>query len=252
MAITAASLAITPYMVGNFSGFTAPKLRAEHTKFAGTERVNLAEAPTGKVTIITPQKDPNGDTIYLSYFQNEISSVRISSPPPAGVDKFLTDSLSGCMVFVDSIAGTNDLILYHSNAKMHSPPGNFSGTHPSMETGNATTHLTDLHTRAQADYQPTPPLLPLVINNVGSINKPTYNQNAQIEVDRKTNMGRNKVEFLGGTIVIGFWTGVVWTFYWQTFGDTEYDRPYYAAKRYTSGKHQDANDTRVLGYGQFY
>jgi hypothetical protein len=234
-------------MVGNFSGFNVAKTRAEHSIFSwGNVRVNLTEAPTGKITVVNPQKSLTGDTIYLSYFQNEISSVRVPVPAPAGVNKFLTDALSGCMFFVDTITGSNDLIVYHSNAKQHSPPGNLSGTHPMTELPAAAALLTALHTRAQGDYPG------LVLNTAGSVNKPVYNLQAQNEVNRKRGQNRTNVEFLGGTIVVGFWTGAAWEFYWQTYGDTEYDRPSNAPLRLVKGTHHGGADIRVMGRGQIY
>lgn len=241
-------------MVGNFSGFNVAKTRGVHSIFTwGNVRVNLNETPTGKLTIINPQKSTTGDTIYLSYFQNEISSVRLPVPAPAGVTKVLTDALSGCMFFVDSINGSNDLIVYHANARMHSPPGNLSGTHPMTELPAAATMLTGLYHAAQGDYQTAPPAGPgLVLNGAGSVNKPVYNLQAQNEVNRKNGQGRTSVEFLGGTIVVGFWNGTDWEIYWQTYGDTEYDRPSNAPMRLFKGEHHGGTDTRVIGHGQIY
>jgi hypothetical protein len=247
VSLSAANLVTTAYLVGNFSGFVAPKLRGEHTIFnAANCRVKLKEVPTGKVTFLNASADAAGDTFYLSYFQNEISSFRLPVPPPHGVDKCLTDALSGCMFFVDSINGSNDLIVYHANAKKHSPAGKLGGTHPITETAPAATLLNQLHADARGDYPG------LVLNAAGSVNKPTYNLQAQAAADRKRGHGRYNVEFLGGTIVVGFWNAADWDFYWQTYGDTEYDRPFYAPARYTEKKHYGGADTKVLGHGQFY
>lgn len=252
MALSVATLATTPYMIGNFSGFHVAKTRGEHSIFDHTlVRADLDEVPAGAVTIITPRRAAGGDTIYLSYFTNEISSVRMPSPPPQGVDKFLTDGLSGCMFFVDQINGNNDLIVYHANARRHSPPGNMGGTHPATELPAATALLTGLYNRAQADYQAAPPGPGLVLNGVGSVDKPTYNNGAQLEVNRKTGQSRTNVEFLGGTIVAGFWNGNDWEFHWQTFGGVEYDRPKRAHWRPGKAKHQDAS-TAVIGHGRIY
>ena len=119
MPITRDTMAHTPYLFSNFSGFQAPKV-GTHTRFAAAAvRTTYVTAPQNSgLELTTFTKDPAGDTIYLSYFTNEISSVRLPNPPPAGVTTFTTDNLSGCKVFVDTIAGSNDVIVYHAGTAL--------------------------------------------------------------------------------------------------------------------------------------
>jgi hypothetical protein len=240
------------YRLGNFSGFNVPKLRGEHSLFDGNSvRVKLNIVPTGDFQMINVASDPNGDTIYLPYFVDEISSVRLPFPAPAGVVRFLTDGLSGCRIYVDEIDGSQDIIAYHANARMYSPPGNLSGTQPAFEPTNAGNHMDGLHARAQGDYRAAP--YNLNVQDSADLNKTEYNKNPAAEVLRKNGQGRNNVEFLGGTVVVGFYSAVGWEFYYQTFGGLDYDRPWYAPKRYVDDKqHRGLADMDVLGTGQFY
>ena len=72
---------------------------------------------------------------------------------------FTTDNLSGCKFFVDRITGSNDLIVYHANARTLSPPANQGAAFPRLETPGATTHLNNLHTNAANDWAAHPHLL---------------------------------------------------------------------------------------------
>jgi hypothetical protein len=251
MPITRDALSLTPFYIGNFSGFSVARLRGEHSPFDwNSVRVTLNITPAGPVQLIAPQKSASGDTVYLSYFTDEISSVRLPFPAPPGVTTFLTDNLSGCKVYVDKVQGTNDVIVYHANARAFSPPGKASGTHPSLEPAQAAQTLDQLHTRAQADYAAAPYNLTVQAGN--SISKPAYNLKANMEVVEKLTQGATNAEFLGGTLVVGFATGSGWKFHFQTYGDVEFDRSATSIERYTKGKHSDGRNTHVIDTGCFY
>jgi hypothetical protein len=274
MPITANSMQNTPYQFGNFSGFNVPKLRNEHSEFDySLTRVNYATVPLGNgLEMVNYTKAANGDTIYLSYFTNEISSVRLPIPPPAGVTTFTTDNLSGCKFFVDRIVGSDDLMVYHANARLHAPISNLGATQPATESLAARNHLDGLHTRARNDYFSTPPHLQFA--NGASLDKPTYNQQADLEVQRKVVQGRSRIpnpneapdpnrsnspEFLGGTVIFGFYVPTPlrivpgeWRFYYQTWGAVEYRRPATAPKGWVQGGDKPGGNMRVLSCAQFF
>ena len=241
-----------------------------HTIFdADHVRVTMsAGAPSANGTcVVTINKDDNGDTVYLSYFANEISSVVLTNPPIAGVTKFTTDNLSGCKVFVDRIGATNDLILYHANARAQSPPANQGAAYPTLQTVNAANTLDNLHTTAQGDYAGAPHNY-AALPTVGSIDKPTYNLQAGVLVDRKANQGRyripnsaelpdpnrvNRPEFTGGTVVWGFYANNRWEILYQTWGAVEYRRPKTAVGPILKwGRNERANEFKMVQFGRIY
>lgn len=268
--ISSQTIKTTPMLFAGFSGFHDTKLRNEHTLFANPDavRVNCLATPAGAngvSTVSFTKAAGAGDTIYLSYFPNEISSVRLTNPPPAGVTLFTTDNLSGCKFFVDRVTGSQDLIVYHSNARACSPPANRGAAYPRFETPTAATTLDGLHTRAVADWTGAPHALALA--NAGEVGKPTYNSGAELIVRRKDQQGRkripvaaeqadpqrvNKPEFIGGTVIFGFFGGAQWKFYYQTWGAVEYARPMSAPKRLLKGRDVMATNYRLVGYGQIF
>jgi len=205
----------------------------------------------GTVSWLGISLDAAGDTIYLPFTPDEISSLILPDPAAAGcVTKFLTASLSGCKFFVDTITGSSDLVVYHANAKQHAPAGHLSGTHPTLETPAATNMLDGLYATAQNYYSGAPHNFQL--NQAASLAKPRYNRAAQMLVAGKTDIGHSHVEFVGGTLVAGFVSGGNWEFYFQTFGDLEYDRSFFKPKFWTDGKHKTATNWRVIESGRFY
>jgi hypothetical protein len=87
---------------------------------------------------------------------------------------------------------------------------------------------------------------PMILQNQASLDKATYFKKAAAEERRKQSQGRTFVklnqytgtpgpnqyqdvtypmpEFAGGCTVLGFPTGNSWEFWYQTWGETEYDR----------------------------
>jgi hypothetical protein len=103
-----------------------------------------------------------GDTIYLPFYADHITSTRLPNPPPGALAFFYTDNLSGCRFFVDTIAASNDVIVYHANTTQHS-----AGTNAwaDVQTGAAGTVLDAMHANAQTDG----PYAGLVLTNVAAL-----------------------------------------------------------------------------------
>lgn len=272
--ITEAMFYTTPLYYGLFSGFLpagAVGTKAGlHSIFDPAQvRVTMQAGAAGAngTSVVTINKDNNGDTIYLSYFTNEISSVVLTNPPIAGVTKFTTDNLSGCKVFVDRIGATNNLILYHANARAQSPPANQGAANPTLQTVNAANTLDNLHTTAQGDYAAAPYNYARIAT-VGSIDKPAYNQQAGVLVQRKYDQGRrrlpqphepadpqrvNRPEFTGGTVVFGFFANNRWEILYQTWGAVEYRRPKSAVGAILKwGRDAPAAEFKMVQFGRIY
>lgn len=244
MPVTRQSLATTPYRVGAVVvPASAPpavppappnagptKHRNVHTIYpAALCRINLATtAPTvqSALTVLAGAANVNGDTYYLKYFDDEVTSMRLPCPAPAGVTFFMTDNMSGCRFYVDRITGSNDLIVYHVNTHQHSA-GPLADA--DVQTGAANGVLNAMHNAAQADYAP------LVLNNIAACAMPTYFGAGGMAERRKRLQGRQGTlpgqnpKFLGGCTIVGFPVGNTWEFWYQTWGDVSYTRPTGAA-----------------------
>lgn len=136
MPITVATLAVTPYQVGSVNvpnsqaappllAYTGPvKHRGVHTIYTlANSRINLNINPpnaNNALARLSGAQSATGNAVYLKYFDEEITSVRLPYPAPAGL-VFFTDNMSGCKFYVDSINGSNDLIVYHANTHQHNP-----------------------------------------------------------------------------------------------------------------------------------
>ncbi len=162
--------------------------------------------------------NPAGQSFYLPYQWDKVcSAVLPANPPLNGLRTVFTANLSGCAIFIDRQAGTNNLIFYHANTVQNSPTKTQSETQPTFQTNAADGTLTNLHTTAMADY---PGCVPLA-----ELRKPTYNQPVQDEINRKTGQNRGGFILTAGTTVIGFYLPGGWRFYYQTWGFLDYDRP---------------------------
>jgi hypothetical protein len=231
MAVLLANLANTAYNIGapQILANVAPQ-RGEHKIYTtAAARIDDAWNPNALATLplidFTGTLNAAGNTIYLPYNDDTITSVRLPNPPPAGVDFFLTANMSGCKFFVDTIGGSNDLIVYHANTHQHgSPPHN---SPVNSQSGAAVLVLDTMHANAQGDYGG------LVLNNVATCDKTHYYLQGALAEQRKANQGRqlnfqNQLvtpEFAGGCSVMGFFTGGHWEFYYQTWGGVNYSRP---------------------------
>jgi hypothetical protein len=262
MPVTVASLVGTPYQV-NGAAVTAGTLhRAEHHIYTlAQSRINLnigVHPLNSSMRQLSGALNAAGDTIYLRFYSDKITSVRLPVPAPPGVNFFMTDNMSGCKFFVDTIGGSNDLIVYHANTTHH---GAGLGAAADVQTIGAANQLDNYHNTAQADYAG------LVLANVGSLAKPAYFLAAGNEERRKGNQGRQNPGFMGGCTIVGFPAGGSWQFHFQTWGDVGYTRPNmgvgqaiktfhwnYARKVLTEGLNHAVTfaSMRVLGQGRFY
>lgn len=236
MAVLLNSISITPYNIG------APQVlvdvapvRGEH-KMYSTASARIDDVWNASPTVavlrdLAPTLNPAGTAVYLPYNDDKITSVRLPSPPPAGVNFFLTANMSGCKFFVDTIAGSNDLMVYHANTHQHgSPAHNCPVNFQTLQAG----HILDaLHANAQADYAALLAPNNLALHNVASLAKGAYYMQGALAEQRKANQGRGLAlpggvwaapEFAGGCSVMGFYNAG-WHFYYQTWGGVDYTRP---------------------------
>jgi hypothetical protein len=207
-----------------------------------------------------------GDVIYLKYFDDEVTSVRLPCPAPAGVELFVTDTLTGCKFFVDTIAGSNDLMVYHANTHQHSAG---AGADCDVQTPAADGLLDNLHQAAQADYLAHG----ITLNNLAECAKPTYYGAGGDAERRKRNQARGQgptfqagqAIFAGGCTIVGIPSGNSWDFYYQVYGTVDYSRPdihlakaivtfkwHYTHKKIWKGLQHGAAyaDMEVYGWGQ--
>jgi hypothetical protein len=249
----------------------------DHTAYLWTScRGNLVEAaPTPLdarrrigVNRVAPLAAANA--IMLPFFADHITSLRLPCPAPPGINLFVTDAMSGCKFFVDSITGSNDLMVYHANTTQNGPGVYANADAQLPAAGNA---LDALHVNAQGDYAP------LVLVNQDDCAKGVYFQAGGDEERRKALQGRrhrtnpNAVgatpSFVGGCTVVGFPAGASWEFWYQCHGDVGYKRPTgfltvskalatghwnYLRKRITEGEDHAATvaTARVMDHGRIY
>ena len=277
--ITIASLATTPYSTGS-GAVAAPVIyRGEHKSYATLgSRATLNPAVHGlnpNMRDLRCLANAAGDTYYLPFEANHISSIRLPAAPPPGVDFFYTDNLSGCKVFVDTINGSQDIMVYHANTTQHTMGPLAYADH---QTALANTQLDTMHADAQADYGA------LVLNAAGSVSMPVYFLAAGAEERRKRHQGRGSTAhdaqaintptagwvsrkrplFYGVCVVVGFHHGAKWDLYFQTSGAVAYARPGYARMLVTfdwKGVHNKRTqgeqpatyaDFTVMDHQQFY
>jgi len=242
MPVDIASLATTPYIIGSPGNLVGPisapgvgappappgiplTYRSVHTIYPlASALIKLKTTPPNvhsALTTISGDLDPAGDAIYLKFFADMITSIRLPCPAPPGVNLFFTDNLSGCKFYVDKVNGSSDLIVYHANTQSNGagPLANCD-----VQTAAADTDLNRMHFAAQADYAP------LVLGNIKSCAKPTYFLSGGVEERRKAQQGRTDLrssgppKFMGLCTIVGFPSGGSWDFWFQTCGDIDYKR----------------------------
>jgi hypothetical protein len=250
MPVTSHSIKSKPYLVGGFQvpdsvnaavpavAVPAPAVPAVVTRYRNLHTIYPTNIARNALTIAaaTTTDARNrlsgtaavgaGDTIYLKYFDDAITSVRLPCPAPAGVNLFVTDTLTGCKFFVDTIAGNTDLMVYHANTHAHSAG---AGADCDVQTVAATGVLDQLHMDAVADYA----VHGIVLNNVASCDKPTYYGAGGVAERNKRNQGRGQgpvfqagqAVFAGGCTIVGIPHGGSWRFYYQLYGTVDYTRP---------------------------
>jgi hypothetical protein len=182
-----------------------------------------------------------GDAVFLPFRQDMICYTLLPANPASNVDFFYTDNLSGCSVFVDRVAGTNDLVVYHANrvslTATPNPPQYLADT-PFPDQYKAARHVmqTD-HATAQAALSAT--LGGVALTDVAILERFHYFACVDQEMNRKRTMGRRNVDVgAAGTNVMGFRIAGAWQFWWQSWAILTYDRPLSAPEVLRSGVHQ--------------
>lgn len=178
----------------------------------GVKRINFAP-PTG-----------HNDAFYLPYRDNNISSVVIDNT----ANRFFTDTLSGCTVYIDQHPNGTSLIVYHANVQGgHFRPSPEQAGDCLYEKQLAIAVKEQLRTNAaNAIYAGAQPL--------GSLYKRRYNQGMENYQMYFHWQGQKNVQVGGGTTVVGFRTEAGWEFWYQTWGG------------------EDPRVDRVLGCEKFY
>jgi hypothetical protein len=272
MGITRNDIQTMPTCVGGGCANTAqlgnPDVDDGHHVFDATKaRVRLRPAHPGRPGSLTelqrtmiwlnPIADPNGDTIFLLWAEQQITSLVLPTPREAermGINTFLTSDLTSCKMFIDKarVGGNDQFILYHANAaRDFTLDGDAVGEKPDYLNPDCEDRLDNQHSNAQKyytkrHYHP---------ENVAQLARPRYNRGAQHEVMRKRRQRRSGVKWVGKTMVCGILEGGDWEFYFQTSGGCDYHRPWNAPKRLIKGKQHEpdrSDDHKIVEQRCFY
>lgn len=221
MPISIADLRTTPFQVGTYApaGAGMPVLRRTDGSALGTgippENEHLVAhngivgytngpaAQPGSQLISFRAAGTHNNAAYLPYRDNNISSITFDS----SVNRFFTDNLSGCSVFVDRLPNGN-MVVYHANVQGGAyRPTEEQSLNVRYERQLAVAVKRQYHINAARHYAGAV--------SVGSLFKDRYNANAAAAV----NVARfaNTPVLALGTTVVGFRTGAGWQFWYQTW-----------------------------------
>lgn len=246
MAIDPDSFAVIAYAPGSPNPVPLEQ-DGQHTAYDWTTaRYHTAvQAQPDRTRLVRFTHDPAGDTVFLPYGQGEIHSVYLPADAD-GLTCFMTAGMSGCKLFIDTVQGTNDRVVYHANSI-----GVGGGGAANVEDPLLTAALNTLHDTAKAYWEDEQGLDLVDGPNFG---RTAYNNPAVAEEGRKRGQDRTRVAFMGGTTVVGRLEGDDWHFYWQTFGSCMYRRPLSAPKGWFGNRDRHINDLRhrVLGLGEIH
>lgn len=204
-----------------------------------SEGALLFDGPTGGQRVPFAPPGVGTNVAYLPFVQRMITSVILPADPASNVDFFYTDNLSGCMIFIDQVAGTNDLVVYHANREdLTSVPGGLAGlsayeasTPFASRFQPARNMMRTHHRTAQADISAA--MGGVALNNVAELWRADYFLCVENEKARKTAQRRANVDIgAAGTNVMGFRVAGTWQFWWQTWGILTYDRPIPSTKMF--------------------
>lgn len=247
-------------------------MRGEHRMYGTTDcrcNITMPQDTNGRI-MIKGTKSVGGNAICLPYDNDHISSVRLPYPAALlGIDFFYTANMSGCKFFVDRIAGSQDVIVYHANSR---PTGSGLNQPPDFQAAGVTNALDALHQNAKNDYGH------LTLHDRTSLAKPDYNREAAQRMmvkktrvqDRqrkvKMDIKKRQLDFTGGTTIVGYPGNAGWEFYYQTWGYMTYTRPSgvtnvlsaaltfhwnYLHKLRTRGTTEEIVAMSVIDHGQF-
>ncbi len=178
------------------------------------------------------EKTETGEAVFLPWQENHITSVRLNGSSQGGSHAFIggsgprfffTANMQGCKFYVDTIKRSNDVIVYHANAKRQDPGG--ANRAPNSQLPACVERLDELHRHAQVQYRP------IINKNIIAFGKRDYFQGAnpllELKRTRALPIGvrKRQVEWTGSCFVCGYLKGVTWKFYYQTHGMVTYTRP---------------------------
>ena len=187
-------------------------------RITASDRPNLGKSLNGNF-------NERGDAVFLPWQENYITSVRLEAPSQVGigVQFFYTANMHGCKFYVDTIKGSNDVIVYHANAKKEDPGE--AGRAPNSQLPACVNKLDELHRTAQRDYGN------IIQKNIIGFGKPDYFKPANPLLELKkvrvlpVGIRKRKVDWVGQCFVCGYPAGSKWAFYYQTAGEITYERP---------------------------
>lgn len=148
--------------------------------------------PSTKKLLITA----GSDTVYLPFWQNNISSVEL---PDTGPTLFVTDNMSGCCFYLGQ-RSDKKLVAFHANSELNSGKADLDGKAANYQHQNTLSALDGLAKIAKSEAN--------VLTFVGGCGKAQYNQG----------VARSGKDWLGGTTIVGFRKGTSWEFWYQTWG----------------------------------
>lgn len=171
------------------------------------------------------KKNTSGEAVYLPWEEDHITSIRLEAPSRygRGAQFFYTASLHGCKFYVDTVKQSNDVIVYHANAKKEDPGG--GDRLPNFQLPVCTRKLDELHRNAQQSYGN------IIQKNIIAFGKTDYfalaNPLLELKRVRKMPVGirKRQVSWTGKSFICGYPSGNKWKFYYQTFGEVYYERP---------------------------
>jgi hypothetical protein len=136
------------------------------------------------------------DTVYLPFWQNNISSVEL---PTTGPTLFVTDNMSGCCLYLGrKTDGT--LVAFHANSELKSGKADLEGKPANFQHNDTLQKLDSLSRVAKMEAG--------VDKIIAGCGKAHYNQK----------IASGGKAWLGGTTIVGFRTGTAWEFWFQTWG----------------------------------
>ncbi len=219
-----------PLPFGAKGGTTHIVTHADHSRGDVTIAPVVIEGITYRELHYT--KNPTGDCIYLPYDNNRVFSLRLPGPTPTGGPRFFyTSVMHGCKFFVDGIVGSNDVIVYHANAKEQDPGG---GALPNSQNQGCFNKLGELHNKAQKHYMGNT-LYPLhefgksdyflCGNGFVSIKQAAVDARVKEYFSLFKSIRQRRIDWMGRCFVCAYPRGSKWEFYYQTWGGASYERP---------------------------
>ena len=216
-----------PYMCSGQSNKPQFGYKTVHFKYNYTRaKCNISILDCGQDgKYLQGDKNVAGEAVFLPWEENHITSIRLEAPSQvgAGARFFYTANMHGCKFYVDTIRQSNDVIVYHANAKREDPGSRNRA--PNAQLPACVNRLDELHKTAQKDYGN------IIQKNVTAFGKTEYFKDANPLLALKKvralpkGIRKREVAWSGKCFVCAYPTGGRWKFYYQTFGEISYERP---------------------------